>query len=185
MSDGPHRSLPMRRHWKDLAERAAKAAFSPDQVAEGLPYALKKDILSAPIAEIREIMGQATLFPHLQIEQLELLRQSHHGSAAANHLIDCAVEAAADGLSGDDGTEAAVKNACEGISRDAVRGIEEHYQREATSRSAGYVRDRLDSARQQLDCGELARELLSSQKPPSQRSVTLPRQSGLDEGPPL
>jgi hypothetical protein len=49
MSDGPHRSLPMRRHWKDLAERAAKAAFSPDQVCEALPLALKCDILEAPI----------------------------------------------------------------------------------------------------------------------------------------
>jgi hypothetical protein len=168
-----------------MAERAAKAAFSPDQVAESLPYALKKDLLGGPIAEIREIMGGATLFPHLMVEQFELLRQSHYGSAAANHLIDCAVETAASGLSGDAGTEVAVKNACEGIARDALRGIEEHYQREATSRSAGYVRDRLDLARQQLDRGKLARELLSSQKLPSQRSVNLPRQSGIDEGPPL
>jgi hypothetical protein len=185
MSDGPHRSLPMRRHWKDLAERAAKAAFSPNQVAEGLPYALKKDVLGGPVDESRDIMGGATLFPHLMVEQLELLRQSHHGSAAASHLIDCAVEAAANGLVGDSGTEAALKNAYEGIARDALRGIEEHYQREAPSRSAKYVRERLDAARQQLDSGELARELLSLQKLPSQRSINLPRQSGIDEGPPL
>jgi hypothetical protein len=44
MSDGPHRSLPMRNHWRNLAERAAKAVFSPQEVSEALPYALHRDI---------------------------------------------------------------------------------------------------------------------------------------------
>lgn len=95
MSDGPHRSLPMRPHWKDLAQRAAKGAFSPDQVCEALPYALKRDILEAPITAIRDIMNRGSLFPEMLVEQLEGLRQSCRGSAAANLLIDCAVEAAA------------------------------------------------------------------------------------------
>jgi hypothetical protein len=185
MSDGPHRSLPMRRHWKDFAERSAKAAFSPDQVSEALPHALKKEILEAPIKEIREIMGGGSLFPEMQIERLEALRQAHRGSAAATHVIDCAVEAAAGGLTGEVGTHAALKNAIEDTTRDALRGIEEHYQRETSSRSAGYVRTRLDTARQQLNCGALARELLSAEKPSSARSVTLPRHTGVDEGPPL
>ncbi len=97
MSDGPHRSLPMRRHWKDLAVRSAKAAFSPDQVSEVLPHALKKEILAAPIKEIRDIMGSDTLFSELRIERLDDLRQAHR-SAAATHVIDCAIAAAASGL---------------------------------------------------------------------------------------
>jgi hypothetical protein len=79
----------------------------------------------------------------------------------------------------------AVKNAIGDTTRDALRGIEEHYQREDNSRSAGYVRTRLDAARQQLDCDALARELLAPGKPPSLRSVTLPRHTGVDEGPSL
>lgn len=185
MSDGPHRSLPMRRHWKDLAERAAKAAFSPNQVAEGIPHALKKDILAAPIDEIRDIIEGGTLFPDMTVERLELLRHDRYGSAPAHHLIDCAIEAVAAGMSGESATETALRNALEGAMRDHIRGIEEHYQREASSRSAGFVRVRLDAARQQVDCGGLARELLSLNKLPSQRSVTLRRKSGIDEGPPL
>jgi hypothetical protein len=184
MSDGPHKSLPMRRHWKDLAERSAKAAFSPDQVAEALPHALKKEILSAPIKDIRDIMGGDTLFPELRIERLDALRQAHR-SAAATHVIDCAIAAAASGLTGEAGTHAALQNALQDTTRNGVRGIEEHYQREANSRSAGYVRTRLEAASQQLDCGALAREILASGTPPSPRSVTLPHQSGVDEGPPL
>jgi hypothetical protein len=175
----------MRRHWKDFAERSAKAAFSPDEVSEALPHALKKEILEAPIKEIRDIMGGGSLFPEMLVERLEALRQAHRGSAAATHVIDCAVAASASGMIGEAGTQAALQNALQDTTRDALRGIEEHYQGEASSRSAGYVRTRLDAARQQLDCGALARELLASEKPPSRRSVSLPRQSGVDEGPPL
>ncbi|MCR6734080.1 MAG: hypothetical protein NVV83_08335 [Afipia sp.] len=175
----------MRRHWKDFAGRSAKAAFSPDQVSEALPHALKKEILEAPIKEIRDIMGGDSLFPEMRIERLDALRQAHRGSAAATHVIDCAVEAAARGLTGEAGTHAAVKNAIEDTTRDALRGIEEHYQREASPRSSGYVRTRLDAARQQLDSDALTRDLLSSEKPPSRRSVTLPRHTGVDEGPSL
>ena len=160
MSDGPHRSLPMRRHWKDFAERSAKAAFSSGEVSEALPHAIKKDILEAPIKEVREIMGGGTLFPEMRIEGLDALRQTHRG-AAATHLIDCAIEAAANGLNGESGAEVALKNALEGTIRDAFRGIEEHYERKAGTHSAGFVRTRLDAARQQFDC-----------------SVRIPTQSG-------
>lgn len=185
MSDGPHRSLPMRRHWKDLAQRAAKSAFAPEEVCEALPYALKRDILEAPIKDIRDIMEGGSLFPELRIEQLEALRETCRGSAPANLAIDCAIEAATNGFTGEAGTETALRNALEDTTRSALRGMEEHYEREASSRSAGYLRTRLDAARQQLDCGALAREILSSERPPSRRSVTLPRHSGVDEGPPL
>jgi hypothetical protein len=185
MSDGPHRSLPMRRHWKDLAQRAAQSAFSPDQVCEALPYALKRDILEAPIKGVRDIMSGDSLFPEMRVEQLEELRESCRGSAPANLLIDCAVEAIRNGLIRDAGTEAALQNALQDTTRSALRGIEEHYGREASSRGSEYVRDRLDAARQQLDCNALARELLSSEQPPAQRSVSLPRRTGIDEGPTL
>lgn len=183
MSDGPHKSLPMRRHWKVFAERCAKAAFSPDQASEALPHALKKEILEAPIKEIRDIMGGDSLFPEMRIERLDALRQIRRGSAAATHVIDCAVEAAVRGPTGEVGAHAALKNAIEDLTRDHLRAIEEHYQREADSLSAGFVRTRLDAARQQLDCDALARELLSPAKPQSPRSITLPRHTGVDEGP--
>lgn len=183
MSDGPHRSLPMRRHWKVVAERAAKAAYAPDDVCESLPYALKKDILEGPVREIREIMNADTLFPSMRDEQFNALRQNFQ-SAAAARLIDCAVVANADGLIGDAGSEAAVKNALEGTMRDALRGIEEHWLREG-SRRTGYVRTRLDAARHRTDCAALARDLLSAEAPSVERPATLRRRSGIDEGPPL
>src|SRR5258708_3674788 len=122
MSDGPHKSLPMRRHWKDLAERAAKAAYAPDQVCEALPHALKRDILEAPIKGIREILDgrQTVLLSEQQIEKLEELRGSCRGSAAANVAIDCAVEAVRNGLKGEAASESAFQNAFEDTMRSAL-----------------------------------------------------------------
>lgn len=57
MSDGPHRSLPMRKHWKDLAERADKAAYSATDVAEALPVALQKEFREAPFELLKEAFG--------------------------------------------------------------------------------------------------------------------------------
>lgn len=185
MSDGPHRSLPLRPHWRTLARRAAKAAYSPDEVAEALPFALKRDILQAPVKAIREIMGADTLFPSIRIEQLDALRARHPGSAPANLTIDCAIAAVASGVTGEAGTHAAVSAALADTMHSALRSIEEHYQREASPRSSSDVRQRLDAARQKVDCDDLARELLSGKTPPKQRTVNLPTRSGVDEGPPL
>jgi hypothetical protein len=185
MSDGPHRSLPMRRHWKDFAERAAKAAFSPDQVCEALPLALKRDILEAPIEAMREILDnrKPDLFSTHHIEKLEELRSSCRGSAVANLAIDCAVEAVQRGLKGAAALKSALQNTVEETARRAIRGIEEHYQREARPRSADYVRVRLDTAHGQVDTGTLVTEILGPAKLPSPHSLHLPRQTGVDEGP--
>jgi hypothetical protein len=177
----------MRRHWKDLAERAAKAAFSPDQVCEALPYALKRDIMTAPLEAVRDILDggqQGSLFPEQRIEQLEAVRQDCRGSAAGNVLIDCAIEAVTSGLTGEQAFKLTLENAFEDNARSALRGIEEHYQREASDRSARYVRDRLAEARRQCDFSALAGDLMVSGKPP-RGAVPLPRHSGIDEGPRL
>jgi hypothetical protein len=185
MSDGPHRTLPWRRHWKDTAERAAKPVHSESEVCEALTFSLKRDILEAPIEKMREILDnrKPDLFPTRQVEQLEELRSTCRGSAAANVSIDCAVEAIQSGLRGHAAVQSALQNALEDVMRSAFRGMNEHYQREATSKETGNLRTRLDTARRQIDCEAIANELLSPQKPPSPRSLKLPRHTGLDEGP--
>lgn len=185
MSDGPHRSLPLRPHWKTFARRAANAAHTADEVHEALVHALTRDILEAPIRAIRDIMGGDSLFPSMRCEQLEALRSAHSGSATANCAIDCAVTAAAKGIAGDAGTLAAIQSALEDGLRSHVRSVEEHYQREASPRSRALMRERLDAVARPFDCGAIAREILSSEGPPPRRPVNLPTRSGIDEGPAL
>lgn len=185
MSDGPHRSLNMRPHWKTAAQWAANLVHSADEVCGALAHALKKDILEAPIADVRDVMNRDTLFPDMRIEQLEALRARHPRSAPTNSLIDCAIEVAVGGLVGEVGTVNAVSAAMEDIARAQGRGIDEHYQREAGARASRTVRTRLDEALAKLDCNGIAGEILASSRPPSRRAVELSRLTGIDEGPAL
>ncbi|WP_156917476.1 hypothetical protein [Salinarimonas rosea] len=186
MSDGPHRSLPMKRHWRDLAERAAKAAYAADEVREAVPLALRKDARKLPLEQLRAIFGggdQASLFPNERIEQLEAARQGCRGSGLGNAIIDAGIEAVRDGHFGDAAYGKALANAFADYTRSEFRSVEEHYLREAGAKSARFVRSRLDAARSQCDFGALASEFLAPARPA--RSLRLPKQTGLDEGPPL
>lgn len=186
MSDGPHRSLPMRRHWKNLAERAAKAAYSADEVCEALPVALQRDLREAPLTAIRDILSgdQGSLFANNEIERLDAVRQASTRSAACNVVIDCAIQAVSGGLTGEAAYRATLENACEAQVRSQFRSVEEHYHREASARSARYVRDRLDAARQQCDFKTIASRFMSGAQSP-RGAAHLPRHTGLDEGPNL
>lgn len=183
MSDGPHRSLNMRMHWKTAAQWASNLAHTADEVRVALAHALKKDILEAPIAAVRDIMNSDTLFPGIRTERLEALRARHPRSAATNSLIDCAIEAAAGGVTGEAGTVSAVSGAVEDIARAQGRGIDEHYQREAGARASRTVRTRLDEALGKLDCNGIAGEILAPARLPSRRALELPRQTGIEDGP--
>jgi hypothetical protein len=177
----------MRRHWKDLAERAAKSVFAKEAVREALPHALKKDVGELPLDRVRDILGggrQGKLFQEDRIAQLEETRNDCRGSALGNALINCAIEAVTDGLTGDNACKTALKNAFDEYTRNAFRGVEEHYQREGSDRSARFVRERLDAARSECDFGGLASEIMSPNKLANSPSRLL-KHMGIDEGPAL
>lgn len=185
MSDGPHRSLPMRRHWKHLAERAATPAYAREDVEEALPLALKKDFLSeAPLFEVAEILRggkQGSLFPQACAEQLETIRDAHPGSVPACTLLDCAIQAVANGRRGEDALLTAIEQALKAHARSGCRQIEEHFHREG--RHAVALCDRLRATRERTSYAELASELISDG--PSAHNLRLTKHSGVDEGPPL
>jgi hypothetical protein len=106
---------------------------------------------------ISSTAGKPDLF---HIHQLEQLRSTCRGSAAANLSIDCAIEAVQGGLKGQAAVESTLRNALEETMRSAFRGMNEHYQREATPKETHNLRARLDAARHKLDCGAVANELL-------------------------
>jgi hypothetical protein len=150
-----------------------------------MSHALKKDILEAPIRRVRDILDGDTLFAEIRIEQLEELRADCAGSAAANALLDCAIEAVIRGALGEAGMQAALASALGDVARPAMRNIDEHYQRKAGAGASRAVRTRLDAAFGLLDCLGIARELLAPPRPPSRRSIKLRQQKGIHEGPPL
>lgn len=183
MSDGPHKSLPLRQHWKNLAERAATPAYSLDEVAEAWSVALNEEMREVPLDQIRTILGggkQRSLFNEECAAQLEAARGICRGSMAGTAVIDCALEAHAKGLKGDEAYEAAIHNAHEVLVRSATHSIDEHYKREDQP-NAATVRERLDAGCQQQSnsIGSSA----SSRSEPS--NARLKKRTGVDEGPPL
>lgn len=187
MSDGPHKSLPMRKHWKILAERADKAAYSEHEVSEALPAALRAEFREIPLEQLKKALGaseQAGLFSAQSPSDLEPLRAACPGSAAGNLLIDCAKEALANGLRGEEACAHALDSALEECSRSAFRGMEEHYYREAPEYRARNLRFRLDAARNQCDFASLSQAILRGSGQGG-KDGALARRSGLDEGPEL
>jgi hypothetical protein len=185
MSDGPHRTLPMRPHWKVFAQRAANPVHETDEVCETLAHGLKRDILAAPIDAVRNILENSLDLPGLRVDQLEALRSRTPRSSAANALIDCAIEAAMNGTTGEAATAASLSAAIEELARTAMRQIDEHYQRNAGARTSRVLRARLDEVTGKMGFSGISGELLASDRAPTRRSIAPPSRPGLDVGPPL
>lgn len=187
MSDGPHRSLPLKRAWKTLAERAGKEAYPTSEVEEAMVFALKKEFLAAPLDEICQILdskGQASLFSDNLIDRLEEFRETCRGSAANNILIDCAIDAVGQGITGKPAQIIVLRDALAGYMLSASRSIEEHYLREAGSKDANFVRTRLDMAYHQCNFGNIASDMLVGRGGTGVMK-NLPRNLGIDAGPSL
>ena len=186
MSDGPHLSLQLRRPWRKLAERAAKAAYSVDEMVEVLEAALRRELREVPLV-IREIMGggeQAALFDDERITQLEAARSAAWGSTPATVAINCAIEATQSGLFGDEGFSHAMEAALRELTQGYSRSMEEHYLRVDGVRSANNLHARLDACLKSADLGALVRKFMSS----SARKMPNPPpaiRTGIDEGPRL
>lgn len=184
MSDGPHKSLPLKRHWKKFAERAATPSFSLSEVAYALPTALLKDFKEAPMSQVLKIFlgdGQISLFPTNHADLLEAVRGTCRGSTVGTILIDCAIEANTYGLTGHLACNTALENALEAYARGTCHSIEEHYKRKEPW-SVVNVRDRLRSACSQVSFATLASEIMSD-KPNRTGKFHLVKRTGIDEGP--
>jgi hypothetical protein len=178
----------MQRHWRRFAERAGNPACPMQEVGEALVPALKREFAAAPIDDVRDIFGaggkQASLFAQERITQLEALRAKYPGSAAEKTLIDCAVEVAASGQMGEAAVSAALESAAESRTRDCFRSVEEHYQREGSSREAVFMRERLNNAKGSCDYKKIASDLSAGGKQ-SAASAKIEKRSGIDDGPAL
>lgn len=187
MSDGPHKSLSMRRHWKALARRASIAAFDPTEVCVALPPALLSDAREIPLEKAKVIFQvdrQADFFNEDIHGRLERLRHDCAGSSIGNAFLDGTQEAFQNGLRGERALEHGLVSAMDETRRAAFQSIEEHWLREGSVESTVYVRDRLNRAWDACDVKAIAAEILSG-KPNSYVAQAMKRRESVDEGPQL
>lgn len=183
MSDGPHRSLPMRPGWKKVAEHASNLAFAVEDVCDAIVVALTKDwrkeISSRFVTSIIEILGETTLFGQDKIRSILDLRQTISGSTIGTALLEFLTIAIDEGKSGRAAIQDAMIHALRDQSARCARQVEEHYLREPRMQNTLSVRRRLDKAIQAADFGSLTGQLLDRGSKSVRR---IKKHDGVDDG---
>jgi hypothetical protein len=186
MSDGPHRSLPMRPGWKKVAEYVANGAFASQDVCNAIVAAVerdwRRDIFPGIVGDIQDVLGGATLFSEDRLRALEDLRPSVAGCAMGSALLDYVACAVSDGKSEDAALQEAVTCTLTDWSARCARQVEEHYLRKLSTVHTKNVRSRIEEGIEKAPFTALASRLLNPESTPALR---LTKHDGLDDGVPL
>lgn len=189
MSDGPHRSLPLRRAWKKICEIADGSAHGLEEVVERIAPALAADargeIAEALLRRLRRILSpeQPALIDDAR-EQVAALRSKTASTMEAD-LVDAVSDALRDGKAGLAALRAGAEAALEDRGHAAIHSVIEHYLRRVPDARATHVGQRLSHALQQAQEGLSALAAgLASGSMQTAIPATADR-SGLDDGPRL
>ena len=190
MSDGPYKTLPRRPGWKRLSERADKTSYVMADVAAAVCPALAEDwraeVTTHTAEAVRSILGADSgvlLFPDQAARDLAALRGTA-SSPMIGLLLDCATQALADGLRGDDAYASAVEATLRDRALCGSRQVEEHYRRRVHDERTDNVRSRLDAAINTAPITTLAREIAGLGRPGRLGKIPSKR-VGIEEGPSL
>jgi hypothetical protein len=184
MSDGPHRSLPMRPGWRRVAESADNQAFESDEIRDAIAPALEQDCRGEMtpefISSFKKVCTNqaASLFKDGLGPSLEALRKEA-GSGMGRTVLDYAIKEASNGSDAGELPQRALKEALVGRAARGARQVEEHYCRKSTTPRANRVRERIEHGIGKTDIDGVVRRVLD----PKAKPVTqAPQRRGLDEG---
>lgn len=186
MSDGPHRTLQMRHAWKELAKRADKSAYDSQDVIDAMCPALEQDwALEIPKDLIRKLRSlcadqEPSMFADHTDADIEKLKRHVAGRGSLGAVVvDCIVQALADGKTGDEAVREGLHQALHDRFIRNARAMEEHYRREAGTRRAKDLRSQLENGIGRAPIGALAGRLVSE---PAAATAAPPKYQGLDDG---
>ncbi len=191
MSDGPHKTLPQHKKWKEFAEHADNPAYSDDDVCDALSRALEKDwkdnISQSLTNKVRDILGdtsQGSLLSGSKIEQLKMVKLAGTGNSFANAFIDCAIDAVRKSFFGEKAVQHAIVSALDERAYAQFRSIEEHYiQGGASKQRIENLRPRMVTAIASCPMRDMALDLSSKGKLGA--SYKLNKKTSLADGVPL
>lgn len=181
MSDGPHRSLPMRPWWKQAALRADKSAFDVNECAAALEVALARELTAelrpAFVKGLKDAHEEPGLFAATESIHLQKLKpETPLERRVMDNLAVLSAEEAVDVNS----FVSAVANAIRNEAPRFNRQIEEHYLRKSGLGHSRRERARLDDATTRADIEGLALRLLRPDR--SRTAPALRKKTGLDDG---
>lgn len=189
MSDGPHRSLPMRKPWRELAKRGDQGTYDAEQVAEAAAGALvsdfKNEVKWSLIDALKSIFtgrDNSLRLPEIALQELEAAKVLAAGSVFGMNAVAWGIELISEGRFGLDAYYDAIGLAAKERGFANVRSVEEHYLRESNQRRSDNVSKRLHTAISSLSEGRLGSMLVA---PELARPQRLKKKIHLDEGVPL
>ncbi len=183
MSDGPHRSLPMRPGWKKVAKYADSQVHETEEVCNALVVALEKDCRKDIPPKLIDLIRRACdppLLPDHTILSLEGLHSVTLGSAMGDALLDNVRRFIIGGKFGEAALEKAMLNTLLDHSARCKRQIGEHYLRESSVGRTQNVEQRVEEAIQVGALKSLASQLLSSRRPKSIHRIK--KHDGVEDG---
>lgn len=138
MSDGPYKSLPMKKAWKDVSERAHKASYSEEERAQSMCVALHKDFKREVGKDYLDALGRILVDQHqgnLLAEQAGFEVDAIHNKFTQAPLRDAVsghVQAALfEGHRGELALAEGIYRAALEHGHAHIRQVEEHYKRNA------------------------------------------------------
>lgn len=185
MSDGPHRSLPMRRGWKHVAERGDKPAFTTEDIAEAIVPALDGDCRAEVRPEFLQALTEtfceqdSQLFP-VQIESRLASMADEAQCGLERSILENARYNSEHGATGVDALQSAAVSALTDRGMRGLLQVEEHYCRKSNQSRAQRVRERIQAGLGFADIKGFVRTLLRLDPRPIFRSPA--KHDGLDEG---
>lgn len=153
MSDGPHRSLPLRKPWKDLAKRGDQYSYDATEVAEAATYALASDFKNEVKPSLVECLkaifngrDNSLQSPEIALQDIEDSKRLAAGSVIGMNFIAHSIEKINDGHFGEDAFHEALGAAIRSRGYANANSMEEHYVRESNQRRASHVKARVVDA---------------------------------------
>lgn len=189
MSDGPEQTLKMDDGWRRVAKSARLDAYVPSEIADQMWYATaqwwRAQVQPGLLDGVRAILGdgrQGSLFEDQRLRQLEQLRLDVR-TDFERVLIDCALQAVAEGLDGTRALHEAVKHSLRDKALRGCRQVEGHFLVTSSDANATHIRQRLATARDACDFSKLTMHVLG--EGPDSTKQSSATQAGVDEGPRL
>ena len=138
MSDGPYRSLPMRKAWKDVSEFAHKDSYSPGERAESMCVALRNDVLRDAGRDYINALGsvlvdqqQSNLLAGQAQVEIDNICARFSQSPLRDNISGHIQAALYSGLQGEAALVSGLNNAIHDHALGCIRQVEEHYKRDA------------------------------------------------------
>jgi hypothetical protein len=184
MSDGPHKSLPMRPAWRRVAERGDNHSYTLEEISAAMSPALERDCRAEITPEfIRNVRAAVEerdtwLFKD-DTTQIDVLRTCA-GSGMDRAVLDNLCVPSATDARGIDVLLDAVSAAVRDHAARCARQVEEHCLRRSNAPRAANVRARLEGGIAGTDVEAIASRVLNLDPRRPQRASL--KKTGIDDG---